>query len=970
MGYALAPENVAVVVNASSWASVALAEAYVSLRGIPAGNVIRLDGLSHFESVGVEEFREGILGPVFAALEARGIRDTIDCIAYSSDIPYEIDFQSDLAGGSAARHVGNRGALTGLTYLYEAVLARDPEAYTDLQGNRYARRAFVGAPEAPLPDAAIAALRAARGLMREDKLAEAADALDAFIVQYGPRAAVWYDLACLRSLLDEGEAALDALDRAVAAGWWQSQRADQDRDLVALRERPAYAGLRERMEANRRQLEVQPVRAFRARTAWDRGGHPTEEADGRHYMLATMLGVTSGRGTSLAEAVGILQRAAAADGTRPSGTVYYMRNDDIRSRTRQWGFEAAVRMLEAAGVAAVIEAGALPRQRDDVAGAMVGSAGVDWNASESRILPGAICEHLTSLGGVMTWPGGQTPLTDFLRHGAAGATGTVVEPYAIQAKFPDPFLHVHYAQGVSLAEAVYLSVSGPYQLLVVGDPLCRLWGDGPGVPGSVGAVGSAVLIPAGTMPAAVSVQRGLRLLGEGGARVVSGVGKAPPWWESAGVQPGAAVTLEFLVEARRDDHYQFQVRSAGGATVHVGDTPLPPTGRGPWQTFPASLAAGWHPVRMVLSAGGGGDEPWTGAPLEVRFGAVGVLPLSEVAHVVPRDDDAVHYLGARAVVRVDDSSDGPLDVGMHFGIAGLEGAPEGRLLLDWDSGADGGWSVTPAQAEAVVAGGESTPIALRVRYAGAAFVDPGFFRLPNCTFRFERGGQWHTVAPQVLPLDTIMRKRPRPVLAVPRAVHAPVIDGVPDEAAWAGAVGVPGFVRPQLDRPTGQPTAAWLMWDDEALYLAARCTEPEVDALRLRARYRDDEAFNDDSLEIFVAAAGDGEPYVQIVVNAAGVVYDERGRDRAWDGDFEHATGREADAWTLELALPWTVLGVDPPASGSSIHVLMARNRVGGGPCELSMWPCSPGGNHQPDRFAAAVLMAEPAAPEAGGVQR
>src|SRR5262249_36956377 len=49
------------------------------------------------------------------------------------------------------------------------------------------------------------------------------------------------------------------------------------------------------------------------------------------------------------------------------------------------------------------------------------------------------------------------------------------EPYALQAKFPFAFLHVHYARGCSLAEAFYQSVYGPYQLLIVGDPLCRPW---------------------------------------------------------------------------------------------------------------------------------------------------------------------------------------------------------------------------------------------------------------------------------------------------------------------------------------------------------------------------------------------------------------------------------------------------------------------------------------------------------------
>ena len=106
---------------------------------------------------------------------------------------------------------------------------------------------------------------------------------------------------------------------------------------------------------------------------------------------------------------------------------------------------------------------------------MAGTAHFKWDKSGSTILPGAICEHLTSWGGGLHPKCPQTPLTEFLRYGAAGSSGTVFEPYAIPAKFPTAMIHVHYARGCTLAEAFYQSVAGPYQLLIVGDPLCRPW---------------------------------------------------------------------------------------------------------------------------------------------------------------------------------------------------------------------------------------------------------------------------------------------------------------------------------------------------------------------------------------------------------------------------------------------------------------------------------------------------------------
>ncbi len=223
---------------------------------------------------------------------------------------------------------------------------------------------------------------------------------------------------------------------------------------------------------------------FRSSYGWDaRGAH---DDDGRHHYLSSMLAVTSGRGNSVPEAIAYLRRSATADGRRPKGTIYFVKNGDIRSTTRERsrhtkepGFEIAVAALKKLGVAAEIVNGTvkspLPVGKTDVCGAMIGARRFNWSTSRSTISPGAICEHFTSFGGDMRVTASQTPLSELLRYGAAGASGTVVEPFATQEKFPVPLLHVYYAQGCTLAEAFYQSVLGPYQLLIVGDPLCRPW---------------------------------------------------------------------------------------------------------------------------------------------------------------------------------------------------------------------------------------------------------------------------------------------------------------------------------------------------------------------------------------------------------------------------------------------------------------------------------------------------------------
>jgi hypothetical protein len=225
---------------------------------------------------------------------------------------------------------------------------------------------------------------------------------------------------------------------------------------------------------------------FRGWYGWGEQGELLE-VGGTRYLLATMLGVTAGRGNAVAEILRALESAARADGSRPRGTIYFLTNGDVRTRARSGPVKGTVRAIESAGVKAEILAGILPQGRRDVAGLVTGTPDFDWPASGSRIVPGAICDNLTSFGGVFTPGAGQTPLSAFIRAGAAGASGTVIEPYvmlpkdggdspaAFQPKFPHPALQLHYVRGASLAEAFYQAVRSPHQLLVVGDPLCQPW---------------------------------------------------------------------------------------------------------------------------------------------------------------------------------------------------------------------------------------------------------------------------------------------------------------------------------------------------------------------------------------------------------------------------------------------------------------------------------------------------------------
>lgn len=167
----------------------------------------------------------------------------------------------------------------------------------------------------------------------------------------------------------------------------------------------------------------------------------------------------------------LIDRGVASDSTFPTGTGYLLKTSDSTRSVRSVAFEETRRQLGRAFHLEILEQDDI-RDRRDVLFYFTGLTRVA-HLDSLEFLPGAVADHLTSAGGVLTGDGQMSSLR-WLEAGATASYGTVVEPCNRLAKFPFPgVLMWHYATGNTVLEAYWKSVASPGEGVFIGEPLAK-----------------------------------------------------------------------------------------------------------------------------------------------------------------------------------------------------------------------------------------------------------------------------------------------------------------------------------------------------------------------------------------------------------------------------------------------------------------------------------------------------------------
>ncbi|HEX2190224.1 MAG TPA: DUF5916 domain-containing protein [Longimicrobiaceae bacterium] len=157
---------------------------------------------------------------------------------------------------------------------------------------------------------------------------------------------------------------------------------------------------------------------------------------------------------------------------------------------------------------------------------------------------------------------------------------------------------------------------------------------------------------------------------------------------------------------------------------------------------------------------------------------------------------------------------------------------------------------------------------------------------------------------------------PTPALRASRATAPVRVDGRLDDPAWAAAAVAGGFVQraPDPGAPASQRTEVRVLYDDAALYVAARMHDDRADSIAAPLARRDAGAsVYSDWFDVLVDSYHDRRTGFRFGVNPRGVrrdVYhsDDANEDAGWDAVWEAATRVDSAGWTAEIRIPLSQL--------------------------------------------------------------
>jgi len=210
-----------------------------------------------------------------------------------------------------------------------------------------------------------------------------------------------------------------------------------------------------------------------------------------------------------------------------------------------------------------------------------------------------------------------------------------------------------------------------------------------------------------------------------------------------------------------------------------------------------------------------------------------------------------------------------------------------------------------------------------------------------------------------------------PLVDIPRLKVPPKLDGVVNENEWAGSASLDDFMVPASTNRAVPATKCRIGFDDRNLYIAFRCEVVPGTAPQAKIKKHDGSVWSDDSIEFFIWPDGAKSFYAQLVANSIGTRFDQKcffdpvryyktdADGISWNPSWATATAREKDAWTMEMAISWKSLDIEPKGI-KGFRLNICRNAVPSSACHSSWAYLPEPAFHMPDRFGIGICCFDP----------
>ena len=157
------------------------------------------------------------------------------------------------------------------------------------------------------------------------------------------------------------------------------------------------------------------------------------------------------------------------------------------------------------------------------------------------------------------------------------------------------------------------------------------------------------------------------------------------------------------------------------------------------------------------------------------------------------------------------------------------------------------------------------------------------------------------------------------IVEMVRTTNEPRIDGILEADEWARAAVVTDMhqMNPVEYGEPSQKTEIFLLYSDNALYVAARMYEDDPSLIRANVRRQGQGLPNDDTFNIVLDPYFDRRNGYIFEINANGVrvegLYQNvSGVDRNWTGIWQAKSNIDEQGWTTEIRIPYQSLSFNP----------------------------------------------------------